>query len=122
MPESNVGNADMQLLALLREKRRILRTLTRFEAEWIAKQSTRNGEWDPDLDEYECSYHDTREAAERAAIRKGKKARWCEWACVTEQHFEMGSLGIREWVDQRRWHGDWEGNWVLMQEPEDENV
>ena len=65
---------------------------------------SRNGEHDPDLDEYSASQHATRDDAERAAIEDSKKAGACEWIAVTEQEFDG-----REWMDRKRWTGDWDG-------------
>jgi hypothetical protein len=77
---------------------------TRYEAEWIAKQhADASGEWSPDRDEYGASHHATKEAAEAAAIRESKRA-GVEWILVAEQKY----IG-HEWVDQRRWTGDWDG-------------
>jgi hypothetical protein len=77
----------------------------RFEAEWIAKQhADANGEWNPDRDEHAVSSHATKEAAETAAIRESQRAGQCEWILVAEQKF----IGY-EWIDQRRWTGDWDG-------------
>jgi hypothetical protein len=79
--------------------------MKRYEAEWISKQHTDNsGQWDPDRDEFCASYHKTRIAAERAAIRESKKADQCEWIRVAEQEYN----GC-EWIDQRVWNGDWKG-------------
>jgi hypothetical protein len=77
----------------------------RYEAQWITKQyCDPDGEWNPDRDEFSGSYHATKEAAERAAIRASKKAGQCEWILVAEQEYRG-----YEWVDRRRWTGDWNG-------------
>ncbi len=83
----------------------MLRGKVRYEAEWVAKQhADANGEWNPDKDEYSASHHATKAGAERAAIAASKEAAQCEWILVAEQKY----IG-HEWVDQRRWTGDWEG-------------
>lgn len=77
----------------------------RFEAEWISKQhADSSGEWNPDRDEYAVSYHQTKEQATQAAISGSKAAAQCEWICVSEQEYRR-----HEWVDLRRWSGDWNG-------------
>ena len=76
----------------------------RYEAQWIKKQAfDSSGELDPDNDEYGYSQHASREQAERSAIIASKKTQ-VEWILVAEQKF----LGY-QWVDQRRWTGDWDG-------------
>src|SRR4051812_3314483 len=83
----------------------LLRGKVRFNAEWIARRHAHaNGEWDLSRDEYGASYHATKEAAESAAISASKRAAQCEWILVAEQKY----IG-HEWVDQRRWTGDWDG-------------
>src|SRR5512146_2645173 len=78
---------------------------TRFEAEWIERQHCdKDGEWDPERDEYSVSYHRTREAAQRAAIRLGKRAGQCDWFSVSEQRYVRN-----EWITIQRWTGDWTG-------------
>jgi hypothetical protein len=77
----------------------------RFEAEWVTAQHVDgSGEWNPDMDEYACSYHDTRDAATQAAIAGGK-ASGVEWLAVSEQHeYQAGA-----WTETRHWSGDWQG-------------
>lgn len=76
----------------------------RYEAEWVTKQHCdADGEWNPDRDEYSTSHHSTKESAEHAAI-KGSQQSGHEWILVAEQKYSG-----REWVDQQRWTGDWEG-------------
>jgi hypothetical protein len=86
----------------------------RFEAEWISRQHCdANGEWNPDRDEYAFSYHASRDEAERAAIIGSKSASAeVEWISVSEQEFRRAGMGAgmgTEWVDVRRWAGDWDG-------------
>jgi len=77
----------------------------RFEAGWIEKQHRdSDGEWNPDMDEFAASYHDSRVNAELSAIKSSKAAGQCEWIQVTEQAFVKG-----EWADRRIWVGDWDG-------------
>jgi hypothetical protein len=80
-------------------------TENRFQAEWIeTHHADSDGEWNPDLDTYAVSYHNTKEKAESAAITASKKAAQCEWIRVSEQQWTG-----REWQAVKRWSGDYEG-------------
>lgn len=88
------------------KKSRFSKQQRRFEAEWISRQHRdAHGEWNPDLDEYTVSYHLTLDTAVAEAVKQGKAAAQAEWWCVSEQRW-LNS----EWLDVRRWNGDWDGN------------
>lgn len=79
----------------------------RYEAVWVtAQHADEGGEWVPDRDEHGVSYHFTKDAAERAAIRRGKAADCCEWIEVIEECRRKDGLG---WYSLRRWTGDFDG-------------
>jgi hypothetical protein len=79
----------------------------RYVAEWIAKQhQDERGEWDPDRDEFEFSVHRTKADAEHAAVKAGKRCAAADWVRVS---FE--TKGPHGWEEERRWCGDWDGNW-----------